>query len=455
MDFATPGGESIEGLGFMFVDTAEISVRAGKGGNGAVSFRREKYVPAGGPDGGDGGRGGDIIISADANMSTLMDFRYKRKYVAENGADGSGGNRTGKDGKDLEIRVPKGTLIRDMESGAIIADMTDAGGRFSLDASGAQGNRPHVFRLARGGSGGWGNKHFATPSRQAPHFAKAGLPGEELQVTLELKLLADVGLVGFPNVGKSSLLSVASKAHPKIADYHFTTLYPNLGVVYVGEGSSFVLADIPGIIEGASEGAGLGIDFLRHIDRCRLIIHVVDISGSEGRDPISDFETINEELRRYNPELSKRPQLVAANKCDIANDDELAGRFKDYIEGLGLKLFMVSAATNAGVRDLTNAAAQELGKLPPIAVFEPDYVPKQRLQGRPEDLAIEAHGDVWTIDGPWMERLVQNVNFSDYESRMFFERVLRNAGVYERLEGMGIKEGDTVSIYNLEFEYVP
>ena len=440
----------------MFVDTAEISVKAGKGGNGSVSFRREKYVPAGGPDGGDGGRGGDVIISADENMSTLMDFRYKRKYIAENGSDGSSGNRTGKDGKDLVIRVPKGTIIREKESGAIIADMSAGQG----DGSGvpllpAGDRKRQPVRLARGGSGGWGNKHFATPSRQAPRFAKAGLPGEELEVVLELKLLADVGLVGYPNVGKSSLLSVASKAHPKIADYHFTTLYPNLGVVYVGEGSSFVMADIPGIIEGASEGAGLGHDFLRHIDRCRLIIHVVDISGCEGRDPIADFETINEELRRYNPELSKSPQIVAANKSDIAYDDELTERFKAYVEGRGFKLLSVSAATNAGVRDLINAASQKLGELPPIAVFEPDYVPKHRTKGRPEDLAIEVYGDVWTIDGPWMEQLLQNVNFSDYESRMFFERVLRNAGVYQRLEDMGIKEGDTVSIYNLEFEYIP
>ena len=422
----------------MFVDKAGIQVKAGKGGNGSVSFHREKYVAAGGPDGGDGGRGGDIVLSVDINMSTLMDFKYKRKYTAENGSDGSGGNRTGKDGKDLMLRVPNGTIIREKESGAIIADMSDTG----------------RVTLVRGGSGGWGNKHFATPTRQAPRFAKAGLSGEELDVVLELKLLADVGLVGYPNVGKSTLLSVVSKAHPKIADYHFTTLYPNLGVVYVGEGSSFVMADIPGIIEGASEGAGLGHDFLRHIDRCRLIIHVVDISGSEGRDPLVDFEMINEELRRYNPELSKRPQLVAANKCDIAQDDELNARFINYVEEQGYKVYHISAATNMGVRELVNAAARELSKLPPVTVFEPDYVPKQRMRGSPEDLVIEVHGDVWTIEGPWMERLVQNVNFSDHESRMFFERVLRNAGVYKRLEGMGIKEGDTVSIYNLEFEYI-
>jgi len=422
----------------MFVDKAEITVKAGKGGNGAVAFHREKYVAAGGPDGGDGGRGGDIIISVDMNMSTLMDFRYKRKYSAANGADGSGGNRTGKDGEDLIIRVPNGTVIREKESGSIIIDMSGI----------------ETFRLVRGGSGGWGNKHFATPSRQAPRFAKSGLPGEELEVVLELKLIADVGLVGYPNVGKSTLLSVVSKAHPKIADYHFTTLYPNLGVVYAGEGNSFVMADIPGIIEGASAGAGLGHDFLRHIDRCRLVIHVVDVSGSEGRDPVSDFETINEELRQYSPELLGRPQLVAANKCDIAQDAEMTERFRSHIEKRGYKLLMISAATSMGITQLINAAAEELSKLPPISVFEPDYVPKQRMQGSPEELVIEVYDDVWSIEGKWIEHLISNVNFSDYESRMFFERVLRNAGVYKRLEDMGIKDGDTVSIYNLEFEYV-
>ena len=422
----------------MFVDQATIRVKAGKGGNGAVSFHREKYVAAGGPDGGDGGRGGDIVVKTDASMSTLMDFRYKTKYSAENGADGSGGNRTGKDGKPLVIRVPDGTVIRDGESNAVIVDMS------GIDA----------FTLSRGGNGGWGNKHFATPSRQTPRFAKSGLPGAEMEVVLELKLIADVGLIGFPNVGKSTLLSVVSKAHPKIADYHFTTLYPNLGVAYAGEGVSFVLADIPGIIEGAAGGAGLGHDFLRHIDRCRLLIHLVDVSGSEGRDPVEDFRIINEELRMYDPELAARPQLVAANKCDIAQDGEMKKRFGEYVESMGYRLFDISAVANKGVRELINAAAAELSALPPIAVFESEYVPKQVLQGSPEELRIETYDDVWTIDGPWMERLVQNVNFSDYESRMFFDRVLRNTGVYGRLEDMGIKEGDTVSIYNLEFEYV-
>jgi len=421
----------------MFVDKAAITVRAGKGGNGAVSFHREKYISAGGPDGGDGGRGGNILVSVDTNMSTLMDFRYKRKYAAGNGADGASKNKKGKDGKDLVIRVPDGTVIRDKESGMVIMDMSGV----------------DEFRLARGGSGGWGNMHFATPTRQAPRFAKGGLKGDELEIELELKLLADVGLVGYPNVGKSTLLSVVSKAHPKIADYHFTTLFPNLGMVYMGEGNSFVMADIPGIIEGASEGAGLGYDFLRHIDRCRLIIHVVDISGHEGRDPVADFETINKELRMYSPELAKRIQIVAANKCDIAQDDELIERFKSCVEGYGYELFMISAAANTGIRELISAAFTHLSKLPPSIRFEADYVPKPRMPGRPEELVIERFDDVWTIEGTWIERLMQNVNFDDYESRMYFDRVIRNAGVYKRLEDMGIEDGDTISIYNMEFEY--
>jgi len=422
----------------MFVDKATILVKAGKGGNGAVSFHREKYISAGGPDGGDGGRGGDIILKADTNMSTLMDFRYKKKYAADNGADGKGKNKTGKDGNDRVIRVPTGTVVRDKESGSVIIDMSDT----------------QIFKLARGGNGGWGNKHFATPTRQAPRFAKAGLSGEELEVELELKLLADVGLVGFPNVGKSTLLSVVSKANPKIADYHFTTLFPNLGVVYLGEEHSFIMADIPGIIEGASGGTGLGHDFLRHIDRCRLVIHVVDISGSEGRDPIDDFKTINEELRRYNPELSERPQIIAANKCDIAQDKELVERFISFIKEEKYELYMISAVANTGVKELVNATAAKLSELPPITVFEPDYVPKPRIVGTPEELEIEKFDDVWTIEGPWIERLMQNVNFSDNESRMYFDRVLRNAGIYKRLEEMGIEDGDTISIYNMEFEYI-
>ena len=291
-----------------FIDKARISVRAGSGGNGAIAFHREKYVAAGGPDGGDGGRGGSIILQVDDHMSTLMDFRYKRKYAAGNGADGQGKRKFGKNGEDLVIKVPRGTLVREAESGEIMADMS--------------GSEPFV--LCRGGRGGWGNSHFATPTRQVPRFAKAGLPGESHDVILELKLLADVGLIGFPNVGKSTLLSVVSKAQPKIANYHFTTLFPNLGVVWVEDGVSFVMADIPGIIEGASEGAGLGHDFLRHIDRCRLLVHVVDVSGSEGRDPAEDFEAINRELGNFSEELSQRPQIVAGNKCDLAAPEQIA-----------------------------------------------------------------------------------------------------------------------------------
>lgn len=421
----------------MFVDKTAITVCAGKGGNGAVSFHREKYVPAGGPDGGDGGRGGNIVLVADDNMSTLMDFRYKRKYMAENGMDGSGRQRSGKDGKDLIIKVPIGTIVRDKESGAVIKDISD--------------NEP--FILARGGRGGWGNKHFATPVRQAPRFAKPGAPGQRREVVLELKLLADVGLAGFPNVGKSTLLSVVSKAHPKIANYHFTTLFPNLGVVYVDEGTSFVMADIPGIIEGASQGAGLGHDFLRHIERCRLIIHVVDASGSEGRDPVEDFKAINDELARYSDILASRPQLIAANKIDIPDNPEVLEKFRKYVQAEGYKLFEISAATQKGVKELMFAAAEELKKLPPIKVFEPEYVEPEIPQETADDLKIEVEDDVFFIEGPWMERLLDRVNLSDSESILYFDKVLRKAGVFERLEAMGINEGDTVSIYNWEFIY--
>lgn len=421
-----------------FIDKARITVRAGSGGNGAVAFHREKYVAAGGPDGGDGGRGGSIILIVDDNMSTLMDFRYKRKYTAANGADGEGGRRSGRDGQDLTIRVPRGTLIRDAESGGIIKDMS--------------GSEPFV--LCRGGRGGWGNMHFATPTRQVPRFAKAGLPGEDRDVVLELKLLADVGLIGFPNVGKSTLLSVVSKAQPKIANYHFTTLYPNLGVVWVDEGVSFVMADIPGIIEGASEGAGLGHDFLRHIDRCRLLIHVVDVSGSEGRDPVADFDAINEELARYSPDLAKRPQIVAANKVDIMWEPEKLERLRVHAEERGFSVVAVSAAAHRGTRELVGKAAEMLSVLPPVAVYEPEYVPPRPEADLSSPPEIRRSGDgTWLVEGPWLQRLMGNVNFADYESRMWFDRVLRESGLFRRLEEMGIQDGDTVSIYDWEFEY--
>ncbi|MCI8539134.1 MAG: GTPase ObgE [Oscillospiraceae bacterium] len=420
-----------------FVDTARITVKAGSGGNGVVSFHREKYVAAGGPDGGDGGRGGDIILQVDSHMSTLMDFRYKRKYTASNGADGQGARKTGRDGASLTIKVPLGTLVRDAETNEIIKDMS--------------GQEPFV--LARGGKGGWGNQHFATPTRQVPRFAKSGLPGESRDVVLELKLLADVGLVGFPNVGKSTLLSVVSKARPKIANYHFTTLFPNLGVVYVDEGVSFVLADIPGIIEGASGGAGLGHDFLRHVDRCRLLIHVVDVSGSEGRDPVADFEAINAELEQYSHTLASRKMLVAANKVDILEDRALLERLKDHVEAKGCPFYEISAAAHIGVQDLMRHVAGELASLPPVLVYEPEYVPRLPEIDTSGAVEIREEDGYWLVEGPWLQRLVSNVNFGDYESRNWFDRMLRQSGLFDRLEEMGIKDGDTVSMYDLEFEY--
>ena len=420
-----------------FIDKARITVRAGNGGNGAVAFHREKYVAAGGPDGGDGGKGGSIILQVDDNLSTLMDFRYKRKYIAENGVDGQGGRKSGKDGADLLIRVPRGTLVRDAETNEIIKDMS--------------GSEPYV--LCKGGRGGWGNKHFATPTRQVPRFAKAGLPGQTRDVILELKLLADVGLVGFPNVGKSTLLSVVSRAQPKIANYHFTTLFPNLGVVYVEEGVSFVMADIPGIIEGAAQGAGLGHDFLRHIDRCRLLIHVVDVSGSEGRDPVEDFEAINAELAEYSPTLASRKMIVAANKVDIMQDPELLERLREHVKAKGMELFEISAAAHMGTRELMKKAAEELQHLPPVAVYEPTYVERPPEVDMSEPLEITHEDDTWLVEGPWLQRLMANVNFDDYESRMWFDKALRETGLYQQLEERGIEDGDTVSLDGYEFEY--
>lgn len=420
-----------------FIDKARIFVRAGRGGNGAVSFHREKYVAAGGPDGGDGGRGGSIVLQVDDNMSTLMDFRYKRKYVAENGVDGMSKRRTGKDGESLIIRVPRGTLVRDAETREIIKDMSAS----------------EPYTLCRGGKGGWGNQHFATPTRQVPRFAKAGLPGEEHEVELELKLLADVGLIGFPNVGKSTLLSVVSKAQPKIANYHFTTLFPNLGVVWVDEGVSFVMADIPGIIEGASEGAGLGHDFLRHIDRCRLLVHVVDVSGSEGRDPAADFDAINAELAQYSPELATRPQIVVANKVDILEDESLLEALKEKAEAAGYPFFALSAAAHQGTKELIGTIGAALSTLPPVTVYEPEYVPKAPAADPVEEVEIVQEEDTWFVEGEWLRRLMANVNFADYESRMFFDKSLREAGIFKRMEAMGVKDGDTVVMYDFEFTY--
>ena len=421
-----------------FIDTARITVIAGNGGGGAVSFHRQKYIANGGPDGGDGGKGGNVVLRVDPHMSTLMDFRYKRKYTAEHGQNGSGKRCTGKDGQDLIIKVPRGTIVRDQETREIICDMSG----------------DEDFILARGGNGGWGNQHFATPTRQVPRFAKAGLPGQYREVILELKLLADVGLVGFPNVGKSTLLSVVTRAQPKIANYHFTTLFPNLGVVPLEDGRSFVLADIPGIIEGAAEGAGLGHAFLRHIDRCRLLIHVVDVSGSEGRDPIEDFDTICAELEQWSPELAGRKMIVAANKVDIMEDPELLETLRAHVEERGCTLFEMSAATHMGTKELMWAAARELEHLPPVIVFEPTYVERLPEVDTSEALEIVQDEDgTWLVDGPWLRQLMANVNFDDYESRNWFDKRLREAGVFRQMEDMGVQDGDNVCLYNLEFEY--
>ena len=422
----------------MFIDTAKIKIKAGDGGDGAVSFHREKYVAAGGPDGGDGGRGGSVILEINEHMSTLMDFRYKRKYVAANGMDGQGKRCSGKDGEDLIIKVPRGTVVRDAETKEIICDMS-------------QTDR---FVLARGGNGGWGNKHFATPTRQVPRFAKAGLPGQSRDVILELKLLADVGLVGFPNVGKSTLLSVVSKARPKIANYHFTTLFPNLGVVYVEEGVSFVLADIPGIIEGAAEGAGLGHDFLRHIDRCRLLIHVVDVSGSEGRDPVADFEAIQAELKEYGSGLENRPMLVAGNKCDLATEEQIAD-FQAFVEGQGYTFFPLMAPIREGVDPLLNKVLEELSKLPPIRRYEaeaPVLQPIEELQRGQVD--IQEQDGVYFVKAPWLLKTLNTINFDDNESLQYFQRVLMETGVIDALREAGCQEGDTVDLYDLEFDFV-
>ena len=422
----------------MFVDKVRITVVGGRGGDGAVAFHREKYIAAGGPDGGDGGHGGSVILQVNDNMSTLLDFRYKRKYAAQAGVNGQGSNRHGKRGEPLIIQVPRGTVGRDAASNAIIVDMSTG----------------EDFVIAKGGRGGWGNAHFATPTRQVPRFAKQGTPGQERYIILELKLLADVGLVGFPNVGKSTLLSVTSNSRPKIANYHFTTLYPNLGVIYVEEGVSFVMADIPGIIEGAADGAGLGHDFLRHIDRCRLLVHVVDVSGCEDRDPVEDFDAICEELKNYSVDLSNRPMIVAANKTDLMmpESDNLE-RLRAHVEAKGYELYEISAGTTQGTRKLMQVVAEKLRTLPPVTIYEPEYVVPVVESGDYGEFDIQHEGNVWVVSGMWIERMVGNINFDDYESRNYFDQILRRSGLFQKLEEMGIQDGDVVSIDELEFEY--
>ncbi len=422
----------------MFIDIAKVHIKAGKGGDGAVSFHREKYVAAGGPDGGDGGKGGNVVMVADTNLSTLADFRYKRKYVAESGENGRANRCYGKSAPDLIIKVPQGTLVKDAETGRIMADIS--------------GDEPVV--IAKGGKGGWGNSHFATSTRQVPRFAKPGIPGEEFDVTLELKLLADVGLIGFPNVGKSTLVSVVSEAKPKIANYHFTTLTPVLGVVRMGEGDSFVMADIPGLIEGAGSGAGLGHEFLRHVERCRLLVHVIDASGSEGRDPKEDFKKINDELKIFNEEIAERGQIIALNKCDMCDEDQLAELHK-YFEDMGYKVFDMMAAIAEGTKPLINCVAEELQKLPPIKRYEPEAAPPEDFTDKDKHaFTLRRENEKFVIEAPWLLRILDSVDPDDYESLQYFQRVLHQSGIIDALEKAGVNEGDTVCVYDIEFDYV-
>lgn len=428
----------------MFIDKIKIYLKAGNGGNGCVSFRREKYVAKGGPDGGDGGRGGNVIFRVDEGANTLLAFRYKRKFVAENGADGAGAKFHGKNGEDIIVMVPQGTVIKEPESGRIIHDMSDG----------------EDFTILKGGRGGWGNKHFATATRQIPRFAKSGIPGEEAEVLLELKMIADVGLAGLPSAGKSSLLAAVSAARPKIAEYHFTTLEPNLGVVSVAEESGFVMADIPGLIEGASDGLGLGHSFLRHIDRCRLIVQVVDLSGIEGRSPVDDFHTIDEELEKYSPDLAKRPRIVAANKCDLMLDeerDEALAELKSAVDVFGYPVVAISTATRQGLDELIHMIANTLTTLPPIISYEAEAAPvTEEFEGAsPADVVIRRDDTgAYVCEGAWLELLVGRVNFADRESLMYFERSLNKEGIIDRLRQRGCSEGDTVKMYDLEFDFI-
>ena len=421
----------------MFKDTSTIFIQAGDGGNGAVTFHREKYVAAGGPDGGDGGKGGNVVAVADKNVSTLLDFKYKKKYIAENGGNGMDSRRSGKNGEDLVIKFPCGTIIRDAESGKVICDLKKDG-----DSA----------IIARGGSGGWGNSHFATSTRQTPKFAKAGLKGDARDVTLELKLIADVGLLGFPNVGKSTFLSIVSDAKPKIANYHFTTLQPNLGVVNMGDGS-FVIADIPGIIEGASEGVGLGHDFLRHVERTRVLLHFVDVSGCEARNPLEDFDTINTELEKYSPKLAEKPQIVVANKMDIPTFFDNFEAFKNELEGRGYKVFGISGATKQGVTEVLNYAYEMLSNLPAEEEEEYEYFDFEEVK-RDDSFEVFVDNGVYVVEGDRIENLVNSTNFDDYESLQFFQRMLRKLGVISELEKAGINEGDPVYMYGVEFDFV-
>ena len=423
----------------MFVDRAKIYIKSGKGGDGAVTFRREPFVPEGGPDGGDGGRGGDVIFMADRNLRTLMDFKYKKKYEAEAGQNGMKKKRFGKAGENLIIKVPLGTVIIDEVSGLVMKDLTEDG---------------ESFVAAKGGRGGRGNTNFKNSVRQAPNFAEAGGAAKERNVILELKLIADVGLVGFPNVGKSSLLAVATSAQPKIANYHFTTIDPNLGVVKIYD-SSFVMADIAGIIEGASEGIGLGHEFLKHVERTRLLLHVVDASGIEGRNPIEDFDKINEEITKFNPKLAEKKQIVVANKKDVVFDESIYNGFCNEMRKRGYKVFEISAAANMGVRELMLYVSGELDKIPMPVLYEEDGGEVEVIKFEEEEpFTVTRENNTFIVEGPWIKKILGSTNFDDSESLQFFQRSLRKKGVVKALEEKGVKEGDLVKIYDIEFDYM-
>ena len=422
----------------MFTDYARITIKSGNGGDGAVTFRREKYVAAGGPDGGDGGRGGSIYFRVDPNSNTLIDFRYTKKFKAQNGENGSGGHKYGKSGEDLYINVPIGTIIKDAETGKIVADLSQEG---------------QEELVLKGGRGGKGNSHFATATRQVPRFAQAGEDGEEKEVILELKLLADVGLLGFPNVGKSTFLSVVTDAKPKIANYHFTTIEPNLGVVKIKNGDSFVIADIPGIIEGASEGVGLGIQFLRHVERTRLLLHVIDVSGIEGRNPVQDFYTINEELKSYSEKLSTRKQIIVASKIDIMQDDTGLKALEELAQKEGLEIYKISGVTGEGVPELLSRVSEVLKTLPKEEIVEAEERVVYTLEDDKDDFSVRKEGNTFVVEGKAINRLMGRINIDDNESMYYFQKNLESLGIEDELKRQGIKEGDLVKILNWTFEW--
>lgn len=425
----------------MFADRAKIWIRSGKGGDGHCSFRRELYVANGGPDGGDGGRGGDLIFEVDEGLNTLVDYRHKRKYAAGDGEEGGKWRCHGKDGKDLVLKVPEGTVIKESKSGKIIADMSGE-------------NRRQV--VLKGGRGGLGNQHFATATMQVPKYAQPGQPAMELEVSLELKVIADVGLIGFPNVGKSTILSRVTNAQPKIANYHFTTLNPNLGVVDLDHGKGFVMADIPGLIEGASEGIGLGHEFLRHVERTKLMIHVVDAAGVEGRDPVDDIYKINQELEKYNPEIAARPQVIAANKTDLiySEDEDPVERLKAEFEPKGIRIFPISGATGKGISELLYFVSSELEKMDSTpVVFEQEYFPEDELIYEELPYTVTKEDDMYVIEGPKIEKMLGYTNLDSEKGFAFFQRFLKETGILDDLEAAGIQEGDTVRMYGLQFDY--